>query len=89
MDKFVFLCFHLVGGIEATKSVDHETGHAGTYPDVAVDYPDDVAFSFPVGSAHVSDLGVGTQVVDSAMLAREEGIFFFDENTCVVGWVIR
>ena len=89
MDEFVFLCFRLVRGIEAAQSVDHETGHAGADPDVAVDYPDDIAFGFPVRSAHVSDLGIGTKVVGSAMLAQECGIFFFDENTGVVGWVIR
>ena len=83
VDEFEFAA--AARGMETAKAIDHSAGDAGADPDVAVDYPDDVTFGFAVASAHVADLGVGAEIVFSAISAGEVRVFFFHEYFGIVG----
>ena len=76
----VFACF----GGEATEQIDHAACYVWADPDVAIDYPDDVAFGFAVGSAHVANLGVWTQIGRMSMLTSQVRIFVLHQNTCIM-----
>lgn len=80
--EFVFAA--TPAGVEAAEAVDHSAGDAAADPDVAVDYPYDVAFCFSVASAHVADLWVGSEVVFSAIFSREVRVLFFHQYFGIV-----
>lgn len=87
MHEFVFA--PTAARVQATEAVDHSAGDAAADPDVAVDDPDDVAFGIAVAAAHVADLGVGPEVVFSAMASREVGVLFFHEYFRIVVGEVR
>lgn len=60
VDEFVVSLSSLGIVSVAAQLVDHSRTCTGVDPDVAVDDPYDVALCFSVGSAHVSDLRVGS-----------------------------
>ena len=82
VDEFVFLPM-LGWRREAAEEVDHVGAGAARGPDVAVDYPDYVAWRGEVTGAHVADFGVGAELV---VVGR--GVFVFDEDFGIEGWEI-
>ena len=85
MDELVFPLFLVIPVAEAAEQINHEPRHARAEPDVAVCYPYYIAFCFAVGTAHVADLGVWSQVAFFAILWEEIRVFFFNEDSCVEG----
>ena len=59
MHEFIFPAIGL--GCETAEEIDHVGACAVGHPDVAVDYPDYVAFGRTVTVAHVADFGVGAE----------------------------
>ena len=51
-----------------------------SYPDIAIQDPDDIAFCFPVGTTNVSDLGIRSEIIDVTARAVEQRIGFFDQD---------
>ena len=95
MHEFIFPA--IGPGHEAAEEIDHVGACAVGHPDIAVDYPDDIAFGGAVAVAHVADLGIGTE----GGLGCGIWIFFLDKDSRVegrkvveelledgVGWVI-
>ena len=64
--------------------VDHTAHDVPSDPDIAVHHPDDIALSFTVCSADISNLGVRSQVVNNSCRPIEHGVLDLDQNFGIV-----
>lgn len=64
---------------EPAELVHHSTCCVGPDPNIAIDYPHQIAFCFAVGATHVSDLGIGAQIRLMPISSGKVRIFIFDE----------
>lgn len=78
MDEFVLFAWR---GTGPAQPVHHAGAHALSNPDIAIDDPDNIALRFTVSTAHIPDLGIGTEAVGIVVL--EERILFLDEDARV------
>ena len=87
MDEFVFSCLSrrcvLELSSEAAEFIDHPACCIGSDPDVAVNYPYQIAFGFTICTAHVSDLGIGAQVCFMAVSSGKVWVVILDQYPCV------
>ena len=79
MHEFIFSAIGL--GHETAEEIDHVGACAVGHPDIAVDYPDDIASGGAVAVAHIADLGIGAE----GGLGRKVWIFVLDEDSGVEG----
>lgn len=75
MNEFIFPPSAVRG--EAAEKIDQSSCNTLINPHIAVDDPHNIAFGFPVCSAHVPDLRIGSEIAGIAAAAREIRIFFF------------
>ena len=59
---------------------NHASTYAFRHPDIAVDDPDKIANSLTIGTAHVADLWVWSQLGVSIL---ESHVLILNENLCV------
>lgn len=84
---------------KSAKPVDHPPTDSFAYPNIAIYDPDNITLRLSISPAHVPNLWIWSQVVDTFPIWLEQRILFLDEDACtgvgkiryklLQGWVAR
>ena len=66
-----------------TELVHHPSARTAGHPDVTIDDPYYISFCFPVTSAHVTDLWIGSDTWDCGTQIEQCWILILNKNSCV------
>lgn len=74
---------------ETAQQIHHSPSKRRADPDIAVYNPHYIAFRFSICSAHVPNLGIGSQILNPAISTGEVRILFFHQYLRVEPVVVR
>ena len=66
-------------GCETAEKIHQSSSNTLINPNIAIDDPNHIAFGFPVCSAHIPDLRIGSQIVRTASATGEIRILLLHE----------